>query len=95
MNTTNCHMLRWQITIQEYRCRMTIIYKKRIIHTNEDGISRAYDPEVASRIPNHFMTKDRRRNFKFSQWAPVSGTPDTDNTGTEETETLIIGISSS
>ncbi|MBW0463379.1 hypothetical protein O181_003094 [Austropuccinia psidii MF-1] len=52
MNTPNRHMLRWQITIQEYRGNMTIIHK------NEDGLRRwplpnnidntAYVPEEAS-----------------------------------------------
>ncbi|MBW0499319.1 hypothetical protein O181_039034 [Austropuccinia psidii MF-1] len=37
MNTTNRHMLRWQIAIQEYRGNMTIIYKEGENHTNADG----------------------------------------------------------
>ncbi|MBW0549298.1 hypothetical protein O181_089013 [Austropuccinia psidii MF-1] len=37
MKTTNRHMLRWQIAIQEYRGNMTIIYKEEKRHTNEDG----------------------------------------------------------
>ncbi|MBW0467287.1 hypothetical protein O181_007002 [Austropuccinia psidii MF-1] len=40
MKTTNRHMLRWQIAIQEYRGNMTIIYKEGKIHTNADGRSR-------------------------------------------------------
>ncbi|MBW0465942.1 hypothetical protein O181_005657 [Austropuccinia psidii MF-1] len=65
MKTTNRHMLRWQIVIQEYRGNMTIIYKEGKIHTNADGLSRwplhnvksnpAYDPKVAAKIPIHFM----------------------------------------
>ncbi|MBW0494497.1 hypothetical protein O181_034212 [Austropuccinia psidii MF-1] len=35
--TTNRHMLRWQISIQEYRGSMTIIYKEGKIYTNADG----------------------------------------------------------
>ncbi|MBW0461408.1 hypothetical protein O181_001123 [Austropuccinia psidii MF-1] len=68
-------MLRWQIAVQEYRGSMAIIYKEGKIHTNADGLSRwplnivksnpAYDPEVASKIPIHFMEIDRRNNFKF------------------------------
>ncbi|MBW0474266.1 hypothetical protein O181_013981 [Austropuccinia psidii MF-1] len=60
MNTTNRHMLRWQIAIQDYRGNMTIIYKEGKSHTNADGLSRwpldnvksnpAYEPEVAAEI---------------------------------------------
>ncbi|MBW0520427.1 hypothetical protein O181_060142 [Austropuccinia psidii MF-1] len=53
MKTTNRHMLRWPIAIQEYRGNMTIIYKEE------------------------------------------SGTLDRGNTDSEETETPILGISSS
>ncbi|MBW0507292.1 hypothetical protein O181_047007 [Austropuccinia psidii MF-1] len=65
MKTTNRHMLRWQIVIQEHRGNMTIIYKEGKTHTNADGLSRwplhnvksdpAYDPKVAAKIPIHFM----------------------------------------
>ncbi|MBW0504703.1 hypothetical protein O181_044418 [Austropuccinia psidii MF-1] len=41
------------------------------------------------------MEIDRRRNFRFSEWAPGSGTLDSGNTDSEGTETLILGISSS
>ncbi|MBW0566391.1 hypothetical protein O181_106106 [Austropuccinia psidii MF-1] len=37
MKTSNRHMLRWQIAIQEYRVNMTIIYKEGKINTNADG----------------------------------------------------------
>ncbi|MBW0487161.1 hypothetical protein O181_026876 [Austropuccinia psidii MF-1] len=40
MKTPNRHMLRWQITIQEYRCNMTIAHKAGNIHMNADGLSR-------------------------------------------------------
>ncbi|MBW0586248.1 hypothetical protein O181_125963 [Austropuccinia psidii MF-1] len=40
IKTTNIHMLRWQITIQEYRGNMTIIYKEGKSHTNADCLSR-------------------------------------------------------
>ncbi|MBW0526769.1 hypothetical protein O181_066484 [Austropuccinia psidii MF-1] len=99
MKTTNRHMLRWQIAIQEYRGNMTIIYKEGESHTNADGLIRwlldnvksnpAYDPEVAVKIPIHFMEIDRKKNFRFSEWAPDSG-----NTNSEGTETPILGISS-
>ncbi|MBW0533965.1 hypothetical protein O181_073680 [Austropuccinia psidii MF-1] len=89
MNTTKRHMLRWQIAIQEYR----------------DGLSRwpldnvrrnpAYDPEVAAKIPIHFVEIDRRKNFRFSKWEPESGTPDSEDTESERKETPILGIGSS
>ncbi|MBW0497797.1 hypothetical protein O181_037512 [Austropuccinia psidii MF-1] len=90
MKTTNRHMLRWKIAIQEHRGNMTIIYKEGQGHTNADGLSRwpldniksnpAYDPEVAAKICIHFMEVDRKQNFRFSEWAPKSGTPDSGNT---------------
>ncbi|MBW0579175.1 hypothetical protein O181_118890 [Austropuccinia psidii MF-1] len=39
MKTTNRHILRWQITIQEYRGNITIIYKEGKSHSNADGLS--------------------------------------------------------
>ncbi|MBW0477392.1 hypothetical protein O181_017107 [Austropuccinia psidii MF-1] len=103
MNTTNRDMLRWQIAIQEYRGNMTIIYKEGKSHTNIDGLSRcpldnvkrnpAYDPEVAAKIPIHFMEIDRRKNLRFSEWESESGTPDNEDTESEGTETPIFGIS--
>ncbi|MBW0540968.1 hypothetical protein O181_080683 [Austropuccinia psidii MF-1] len=105
MKTTNRNMLRWQIAIQEYRGNMTIIYKEGKSHTNADGLSRwpldnvkrnpAYDPEVSAKIPIHFMEIDRRRNFRFSEWEPGSGTLDSGNTDSEGTETPILQIISS
>ncbi|MBW0499771.1 hypothetical protein O181_039486 [Austropuccinia psidii MF-1] len=84
---------------------MTIIYKECKSHTNANGLSRcpldnvksnpAYDPEVAAKIPIHYMEIGRRENFRFSEWAPGSGTPDSKDTESEETETPILGISSS
>ncbi|MBW0500751.1 hypothetical protein O181_040466 [Austropuccinia psidii MF-1] len=103
--TTNRHMLRWQIAIQEYRGNMTIIYKEVKSHTNADGLRRwpldnvksnpAYDPEVAAKIPIHFMEIDRKKNVKRSEWAPECGTFDSGNTESEGTETPILGLSSS
>ncbi|MBW0466779.1 hypothetical protein O181_006494 [Austropuccinia psidii MF-1] len=105
MKTTNRHMLRWQIAIQEYRGNMTIIYKEGKSHTNADGLGRwpldnvkrnpAYDPEVAAKIPIHFMEIDRRKNFRFFKWAPEIGTPESEDTDSEGTETPILGICSS
>ncbi|MBW0553978.1 hypothetical protein O181_093693 [Austropuccinia psidii MF-1] len=40
MKAPNRHMLRWQISIQEYRGNMTIVYKDGNIHKNADGLSR-------------------------------------------------------
>ncbi|MBW0498222.1 hypothetical protein O181_037937 [Austropuccinia psidii MF-1] len=84
---------------------MNIIYKEGKSHTNADGLSRcpllnvksnpAYDPEVAAKIPIHCMEIDRRKNFRFSEWKPESGTLDSGNTDSEGTETPILGISSS
>ncbi|MBW0509514.1 hypothetical protein O181_049229 [Austropuccinia psidii MF-1] len=69
---------------------MTIIYKEGKIHTSADGLRRwpldnvkskpAYDPEVAAKIPIHFMEIDRKKNFRFSEWAPESDTPESANT---------------
>ncbi|MBW0544780.1 hypothetical protein O181_084495 [Austropuccinia psidii MF-1] len=105
MKTTNRHILRWQISIQEYRGNMTIIYKEAKSHINADGLSRwpldnvkgnpDYDPEVAAKIPIHFMEIDRKKNFKFFEWAPERGTPDSGDTDSEGTDTPILGIPSS
>ncbi|MBW0565886.1 hypothetical protein O181_105601 [Austropuccinia psidii MF-1] len=77
MQTTNRHMLRWKIAIQEYRGNMTISYKEGQSHTIADGLSRwpldnvkrnpGHDPEVAAKIPIHSMETDRRKNFRFSE----------------------------
>ncbi|MBW0517123.1 hypothetical protein O181_056838 [Austropuccinia psidii MF-1] len=40
MNTQNRHIIRWQISIQEYRGNMTIVHKSGNIHKNADGLSR-------------------------------------------------------
>ncbi|MBW0478898.1 hypothetical protein O181_018613 [Austropuccinia psidii MF-1] len=100
MKAANRHILKWQIAIQEYRGNMTIIYKEGKSHTNADGLSQlplpnvkritAYDPEVAAKVPIHFMEIHRRKNFRVSEWAPESG--DTDSEGAE---TPVLGISSS
>ncbi|MBW0584943.1 hypothetical protein O181_124658 [Austropuccinia psidii MF-1] len=105
MKTTNRHMLRWQIAIQEYRGNMKIIYKESRSHLNADGLSRwplnnvksnpAYDPEVAAKIPIHFMEINRKKNFRFSELAPEIGTLDIENTDSEGSETPILGIASS
>ncbi|MBW0517653.1 hypothetical protein O181_057368 [Austropuccinia psidii MF-1] len=41
------------------------------------------------------MEIDRRKNFRFSEWAPESGTPDSGDTDSEGTETPILGMGSS
>ncbi|MBW0465928.1 hypothetical protein O181_005643 [Austropuccinia psidii MF-1] len=40
MKTANTHMLRWQISIQEYRGNMTIVHKSGNIYKSADGLSR-------------------------------------------------------
>ncbi|MBW0521536.1 hypothetical protein O181_061251 [Austropuccinia psidii MF-1] len=105
MKTTNRHMLRLQIAIQEYRGTITSIYKEGNSHTNADGLSRwplnnfesnpDYDPEVAAKIPIHFMEIGRKKNFRFCECTPESDTPDSGNTSSEGTETPILGIHSS
>ncbi|MBW0461043.1 hypothetical protein O181_000758 [Austropuccinia psidii MF-1] len=105
MKTTHGHTLRWKIAIQEYRGNMNIIYQEGKSNTNAYGLSRwpldnvkrnpAYEPQVAVKIPIHFMEIDRRKSFRFSEWAPESGTPDSEDIESEETETPILGISSS
>ncbi|MBW0573935.1 hypothetical protein O181_113650 [Austropuccinia psidii MF-1] len=94
MKTTTRHMLRWQIAIQPYRGNITIIYKERKSHANADGLSRwpldnvkrnpAYDHEIAAKTPIHFMEIDRKKNFRFSEWAPEGGTPDSGKCDSEE-----------
>ncbi|MBW0480407.1 hypothetical protein O181_020122 [Austropuccinia psidii MF-1] len=41
------------------------------------------------------MEINRKKNFRFSEWAAESGTPDSRNTDSEGTETPILGIGSS
>ncbi|MBW0581712.1 hypothetical protein O181_121427 [Austropuccinia psidii MF-1] len=41
------------------------------------------------------MEIDRRETFRFSEWAPESGAPNSGDTDSEGTETPILGISSS
>ncbi|MBW0512913.1 hypothetical protein O181_052628 [Austropuccinia psidii MF-1] len=41
------------------------------------------------------MEIDRRMNFRFSEWEPGNGTPESGDTGSEGKETPISGISSS
>ncbi|MBW0536718.1 hypothetical protein O181_076433 [Austropuccinia psidii MF-1] len=82
---------------------MTIIYKEGKSNNNADGLSRwpldnvkrnpAYDPEVAAKIPIHFMETDRRKNLRFSERAPGIGTLDSGNTDSEGAKTPILGIS--
>ncbi|MBW0536763.1 hypothetical protein O181_076478 [Austropuccinia psidii MF-1] len=54
MKTSNRHMLRWQIAIQEYRGNMSIGHKAGNIHKNDDGLSRwelANTPDIPAYIP--------------------------------------------
>ncbi|MBW0558399.1 hypothetical protein O181_098114 [Austropuccinia psidii MF-1] len=103
--TRNRTILRWQIAIQEYRGNMTIRHKEGKGHTLADGLrtlsldnvnsNPGYNHEVAVKIPIHFMEIHRRRNFRFSDCAPGSGTLESGNTDSEGTATSILGISSS
>ncbi|MBW0547645.1 hypothetical protein O181_087360 [Austropuccinia psidii MF-1] len=105
MKITNRNMLRWQIDIKEYRGNMTIIYKEGNSHTNAEGLIRwpldnftrnpAYESEVEAKIPIHFNEIDKKKNFKFSDWKPESGIPDSENIDSEGTKTPILGIGSS
>ncbi|MBW0549311.1 hypothetical protein O181_089026 [Austropuccinia psidii MF-1] len=91
--------------MQEYGGNITIIHKEVKSHTYEDGLSRcpldnvkinpAYDPEIAAKVHIHLMKIDRRRNFRFSEWAPVNSTPDNHLSGLEGTGTPMFGKSSS
>ncbi|MBW0480849.1 hypothetical protein O181_020564 [Austropuccinia psidii MF-1] len=46
-------------------------------------------------MPIPVMEIDRRKNFRFSEWEPESGTTDSGDTEPEGTETPILGIHSS
>ncbi|MBW0485763.1 hypothetical protein O181_025478 [Austropuccinia psidii MF-1] len=57
MKTPNRHMLRWQISIQEYRANMIIFHKSGNIHKNADGLSRwalANTPERPAWVPQEW-----------------------------------------
>ncbi|MBW0498862.1 hypothetical protein O181_038577 [Austropuccinia psidii MF-1] len=68
---------------------------RHILPLNNVKSNPAYDPEVEANIPIHFMEIVRRKNFKFYEWAPGSGTPDSGDTDSEVTETPILELSSS
>ncbi|MBW0469955.1 hypothetical protein O181_009670 [Austropuccinia psidii MF-1] len=84
---------------------MTIIYKEVKSHTNADGLrgwplvnvksNPAYGPEVEARFPIHLMDIHRRKDFRFSEWEPGSGAPDSGNTYSGGKETSVLGGSSS
>ncbi|MBW0527875.1 hypothetical protein O181_067590 [Austropuccinia psidii MF-1] len=84
---------------------MIITYKEGKSYTHADGLSRwpldnvkrnsGYDPEVAAKITIHFMEIDRKKNLRFAEWAPETGTPHSGNNSSEGTDTPILGISSS
>ncbi|MBW0508186.1 hypothetical protein O181_047901 [Austropuccinia psidii MF-1] len=50
---------------------------------------------VSANIPIPFMEINRKKNFRFSEWAPEGSTLDSGNTDSEETETPIRGRTSS
>ncbi|MBW0522548.1 hypothetical protein O181_062263 [Austropuccinia psidii MF-1] len=66
-----------------------------ILRRNTGRLDGNYDPEVEAKIPIHFREIERKKNFGFSDWAPVSGIGDSVNTTSEGTKNLILGISSS
>ncbi|MBW0496276.1 hypothetical protein O181_035991 [Austropuccinia psidii MF-1] len=82
---------------------MNMLYKERKSHTDVDGLRRwpldnfksnpAYDPEVAAKIHIHFIEKNMRKNFRFFEWIPEIGTPESGDTEPEGRETPILGIS--
>ncbi|MBW0584928.1 hypothetical protein O181_124643 [Austropuccinia psidii MF-1] len=54
METPNRHMLRWQISIQEYRGNMNIVREAGNIHKKSDGLSRwelPNTPEDPAHVP--------------------------------------------
>ncbi|MBW0476766.1 hypothetical protein O181_016481 [Austropuccinia psidii MF-1] len=46
----------------------------------------------AAKIPIHFLEIERRKTLRFSEWASEDGTPGTEETESEGTETPILGI---
>ncbi|MBW0562796.1 hypothetical protein O181_102511 [Austropuccinia psidii MF-1] len=66
MKTPNRYMLRWQISIKQYRLNMTIVHKSGNIHKNADGLSRwalentaentAWVPQEEHHIEGIFVT---------------------------------------
>ncbi|MBW0466442.1 hypothetical protein O181_006157 [Austropuccinia psidii MF-1] len=82
------HFLRMMDTIfqEEILEGRTVVYIDDIIiysETWEDHL------QYIDRVLN------RKKSFRFSEWAPESGNPDSGNTDSEGTETPILGISSS
>ncbi|MBW0531350.1 hypothetical protein O181_071065 [Austropuccinia psidii MF-1] len=86
---------RYGATQTEFLCLVWAVerlpyYLEGKSNTNADVLSRwpldnvkcnpAYDPEVADKIPIHFIEIDRKKNFRFSDWAPEDGTPDSGDT---------------
>ncbi|MBW0538634.1 hypothetical protein O181_078349 [Austropuccinia psidii MF-1] len=54
MKNPNRHILRWKISIQEYRGNMTIVYKAENIHKNADGLrwwALANNPDNPAYVP--------------------------------------------
>ncbi|MBW0573601.1 hypothetical protein O181_113316 [Austropuccinia psidii MF-1] len=78
IKTPNRHMLRWQISIQEYRGNMTIVNKDGNVHKNDDGLSRWPLPNS---INNHAYEQE-----DDSPQIPIKGVSVTDlnNTFFEE-----------
>ncbi|MBW0461070.1 hypothetical protein O181_000785 [Austropuccinia psidii MF-1] len=68
---------------------MDTIFQEEI---SEGWINPAYDSAAAANISIHLMEIYSKRNFQFSEWAPESGTYNSDNTEPEGKETYILGI---
>ncbi|MBW0499264.1 hypothetical protein O181_038979 [Austropuccinia psidii MF-1] len=71
-----------------------VVYSDDIIIYSKTWEDHVQDIDrVLTNIPIHFMEIDRKKNSRFSQWAPGSGTLDSVNTDSEGTEAPILGIS--
>ncbi|MBW0528054.1 hypothetical protein O181_067769 [Austropuccinia psidii MF-1] len=77
MKKPNRNMLRWKISIQEYRGNMTIAHKYRTIHKNADGLSTgalentpenlAWVPQEENHIERIFVTDIGPEFFSFAE----------------------------
>ncbi|MBW0490593.1 hypothetical protein O181_030308 [Austropuccinia psidii MF-1] len=86
MKTTNRHMLRWQIAIQEYRGSMSIIYKDGKSHTKADGLRRWPLDNVKSNPA--YELKQQPRSLSIS-WKYIGGEISYFLNGNQRVETLI------
>ncbi|MBW0532511.1 hypothetical protein O181_072226 [Austropuccinia psidii MF-1] len=71
MKTPHRHMLRWQISIQEYRGNVTIVHKAGNIHKNTDGLSRWALPNTpynAAYVPKSAESKFQLKELTSQMW---------------------------